>query len=231
MANTNNPTYKLYYDAHAKHVIVDCKDGKDLESLIKNGEIGGDNKKIEDLQSQLNTVNTDISNLKKEHSSDISNLQKQLTSLSESQTSSTTQINSSITNLQSSLNSANTTIHNLQTSINDLSENKADKKTVTDLSNSLNNSITNLQTTVNNLSENKADKKTVTDLESKVDTSISNLNSKIDSSKLPIDSILLNKSSNVNDINAIGGKWKSLGSMELKINGTLTTMYMYTRIE
>lgn len=200
MANTNNPTYKLYYDAHAKHVIVDCKDGKDLESLIKNGEIGGDNKKIEDLQSQLNTVNTDISNLKKEHSSDISNLQKQLTSLSESQTSSTTQINSSITNLQSSLNSANTTIHNLQTSINDLSENKADKKTVTDL-------------------------------ESKVDTSISNLNSKIDSSKLPIDSILLNKSSNVNDINAIGGKWKSLGSMELKINGTLTTMYMYTRIE
>lgn len=32
---------RLYYDAHARNVIVDCKDGKDLETLIKNGEIGG----------------------------------------------------------------------------------------------------------------------------------------------------------------------------------------------
>lgn len=32
---------RLYYDAHARNVIVDCKDGKDLESLIRDGEIGG----------------------------------------------------------------------------------------------------------------------------------------------------------------------------------------------
>lgn len=38
MADEQN---KLYYDAHARNVIVDCKDGKDLETLIKNGEIGG----------------------------------------------------------------------------------------------------------------------------------------------------------------------------------------------
>lgn len=36
MADNN----KLYYDTHAKNVIVDCKDGRDLESLIINGEIG-----------------------------------------------------------------------------------------------------------------------------------------------------------------------------------------------
>lgn len=35
---------KLYYDAHAKNVIVKCKDGQDLETLIENGEIGGGNK-------------------------------------------------------------------------------------------------------------------------------------------------------------------------------------------
>lgn len=32
---------RRYYDAHARNVIVDCKDGRDLESLIENGEIGG----------------------------------------------------------------------------------------------------------------------------------------------------------------------------------------------
>lgn len=36
MPDNNN----LYYDTHAKNVIVDCKDGKDLEYLINNGEIG-----------------------------------------------------------------------------------------------------------------------------------------------------------------------------------------------
>lgn len=35
---------KLYYDAHAKNVIVKCKDGQDLETLIENGEIGGNKK-------------------------------------------------------------------------------------------------------------------------------------------------------------------------------------------
>lgn len=36
MPDNNN----LYYDTHAKNVIVDCKDGKDLEYLINNGVIG-----------------------------------------------------------------------------------------------------------------------------------------------------------------------------------------------
>lgn len=35
---------KLYYDAHAKNVIVKCKENRDLESLIENGEIGGNAK-------------------------------------------------------------------------------------------------------------------------------------------------------------------------------------------
>lgn len=38
---------KRYYDAHAKNVIVDCKDGRDLESLIENGEIGGGEMKFD----------------------------------------------------------------------------------------------------------------------------------------------------------------------------------------
>lgn len=31
---------KLYYDAHAKNVIVKCRDNQDLESLIESGELG-----------------------------------------------------------------------------------------------------------------------------------------------------------------------------------------------
>lgn len=38
---------KLFYDAHARNVIVDCKDGKDLESLIEDGEIGGGNSSLD----------------------------------------------------------------------------------------------------------------------------------------------------------------------------------------
>lgn len=38
---------KLFYDAHARNVIVDCKEGKDLESLIENGEIGGGDSKLD----------------------------------------------------------------------------------------------------------------------------------------------------------------------------------------
>ena len=31
---------KLFYDTHAKNVIVKCRGNKDLESLIENGELG-----------------------------------------------------------------------------------------------------------------------------------------------------------------------------------------------
>lgn len=31
---------KLFYDTHAKNVIVKCRNNKDLESLIKDGELG-----------------------------------------------------------------------------------------------------------------------------------------------------------------------------------------------
>lgn len=31
---------KLFYDTHAKNVIVKCRNNKDLESLIEDGELG-----------------------------------------------------------------------------------------------------------------------------------------------------------------------------------------------
>lgn len=37
--NTKND--KLFYDAHAKNVIVECKDGRDLEDLIQSGDLVG----------------------------------------------------------------------------------------------------------------------------------------------------------------------------------------------
>mgnify|MGYP001033985364 FL=1 len=35
----NETTDRLFYDAHAKNVIVECKDGRDLEDLIDSGDL------------------------------------------------------------------------------------------------------------------------------------------------------------------------------------------------
>lgn len=37
----NNKNDKLFYDAHAKNVIVDCKNGRNLEELIQSGDLVG----------------------------------------------------------------------------------------------------------------------------------------------------------------------------------------------
>lgn len=52
MADSNILDDSLFYDTHAKNVIVDCKDGKDLESLIRDGEIGG-NGNIPDMGNAI----------------------------------------------------------------------------------------------------------------------------------------------------------------------------------
>lgn len=49
---------KLYYDAHAKNVIVKCKDGQDLETLIENGEIGGNKKPDPSSMIQIMMLST-----------------------------------------------------------------------------------------------------------------------------------------------------------------------------
>lgn len=35
----NESNDRLFYDAHAKNVIVECKDGRDLEDLIDSGDL------------------------------------------------------------------------------------------------------------------------------------------------------------------------------------------------
>ncbi|HAU84385.1 MAG TPA: hypothetical protein DCW90_02395 [Lachnospiraceae bacterium] len=37
----NNKNDKLFYDAHAKNVIVECKNGRNLEDLIQSGDLVG----------------------------------------------------------------------------------------------------------------------------------------------------------------------------------------------
>ena len=68
----NKPNDKVFYDAHAKNVIVECKDGRTLEDLIASGDLTGSYDPTRMIQilfmstvDNLETINDEIYTYKK----------------------------------------------------------------------------------------------------------------------------------------------------------------------
>lgn len=59
----NNETDRLFYNAHAKNVIVDCKDGRDLEDLIASGDLVGAKDPSEMISILFMSTVSDLDNL------------------------------------------------------------------------------------------------------------------------------------------------------------------------
>ncbi len=59
----NSETDRLFYNAHAKNVIVDCKDGRDLEDLIVSGDLVGAKDPSEMISILFMSTVSDLDNL------------------------------------------------------------------------------------------------------------------------------------------------------------------------